>query len=121
MEQNLPSWKEGHQGVRPVNEIYVVDDDQYTREILEDGLAAQGFPVKTFDDGDFVPTSDNKSNSNLCFPRCRYAAAFGAGDPTGTPRSALLDTSLSYVSPSRRTNSRRSDEKRRSRLHPEAA
>lgn len=52
MEQNLISWKEDHQGIRPVNEIYVVDDDQYMREILEAGLAAQGFPVKTFDDGD---------------------------------------------------------------------
>jgi FixJ family two-component response regulator len=52
MEQNLIPWRGGHQGAKPVNEIYVVDDDEYMREILEVGLAAQGFPVKTFEDGD---------------------------------------------------------------------
>ena len=45
-------WSEDYPDVKPVGEIYVVDDDQDMREILEGTLAAQGFPVKTFEDGD---------------------------------------------------------------------
>ena len=52
MEQNLDPRSERHQDVKVVSEIYVVDDDKHMREILEGSLAAQGFPVKTFEDGD---------------------------------------------------------------------
>jgi FixJ family two-component response regulator len=52
MEQNLVPRSERHQDVKVVSEIYVVDDDKHMREILEGSLAAQGFPVKTFEDGD---------------------------------------------------------------------
>jgi FixJ family two-component response regulator len=52
MEQNLVPSGESHQHVKPVGEIYVVDDDKHMREILEATLVAQGFPVKTFEEGD---------------------------------------------------------------------
>jgi FixJ family two-component response regulator len=52
MQQNMVPWSESHQGVKVTNEIYVVDDDRDTREILAGSLAVQGFPVKTFEDGD---------------------------------------------------------------------
>jgi len=52
VKQNMIPWSENHQDVRPVSEVYVVDDDKDMREILQGGLAAQGIPVKTFEDGD---------------------------------------------------------------------
>ena len=52
MEQNLIPWSEIHQDVKPVGEIYVVDDDKDMRELLEGALASQGFPVKTFEEGE---------------------------------------------------------------------
>jgi FixJ family two-component response regulator len=52
MDQNLMPWSENYQDLKPVGEIYVIDDDKDTLEILEGTLAAQGFPVKTFEDGD---------------------------------------------------------------------
>jgi len=52
MERDLIPLSEIHQNVKPVGEIYVVDDDSDMREILEGALAMQGFPVKTFEEGD---------------------------------------------------------------------
>src|ERR1700691_2123864 len=52
VDQNLIPWSESYQAVKPVGEIFVVDDDNDIREIVAITLAAQGFPVKTFEDGD---------------------------------------------------------------------
>jgi FixJ family two-component response regulator len=52
MNQNLIPWSESYQTVTPVGEIFVVDDDEDIREIVAITLARQGFPVKTFEDGE---------------------------------------------------------------------
>lgn len=51
MDQNLIPWRERNQAAKPVGEIFVVDDDKDLREVVAITLAAQGFPVKTFEDG----------------------------------------------------------------------
>jgi|SRR5580698_419301 two-component system response regulator FixJ len=45
-------WGRSYQGVKPINEIFVVDDDEDTRNILAAILSPEGFPVTTFEDGD---------------------------------------------------------------------
>jgi two-component system response regulator FixJ len=52
MGQNLISGRDGYQYDKAVHEIHVVDDDEDMRELLGAALIAQGFPVKTFEDGD---------------------------------------------------------------------
>jgi two-component system response regulator FixJ len=52
MDQNLIPWSESYHDVKPTNEIFVVDDDENMREMLAITLKAEGFPVKTFEDGD---------------------------------------------------------------------
>jgi len=52
VDQNLIPWNENYEDVKPANEIFVVDDDKDIREILEITLSSEGFPVKTFEDGD---------------------------------------------------------------------
>jgi two-component system, LuxR family, response regulator FixJ len=52
MVQNLIPLSENYQYGKPVREIHVVDDDTDMRELLEAALTAQGFPVKTFEEGD---------------------------------------------------------------------
>ena len=56
MDQNLiPS--SDYQGVKPTGEIFVVDDDRDVRNMLAACLAPEGFPVTTFEDGDFFMTA----------------------------------------------------------------
>jgi two-component system response regulator FixJ len=52
VDQNLIPWSKNYQDVKPANEIFVVDDDKDIREILATTLTAEGFSVKTFEDGD---------------------------------------------------------------------
>ena len=52
MNQNLMPWNENYQASKRVGEIVVVDDDMDIREMVASTLARQGFPVKTFEDGD---------------------------------------------------------------------
>jgi two-component system, LuxR family, response regulator FixJ len=52
MDQPLSSWGRGRRGVRPADEIFVVDDDENMRDLLEAALAPEGFPVTGFADGD---------------------------------------------------------------------
>jgi FixJ family two-component response regulator len=52
LDQNLIPWSGLYQDVKPVREIFVVDDDEDMREILAGTLATEGFPVTTFGDGD---------------------------------------------------------------------
>jgi DNA-binding NtrC family response regulator len=46
MDHNLIPWRESYQAVKPVGEIFVVDDDKDIREVVAITLAAQGFPVR---------------------------------------------------------------------------
>jgi two-component system response regulator FixJ len=51
MDQNpIPSGD--YQDCKPTGEIFVVDDDRDTRNMLAATLAPEGFPVTTFEDGD---------------------------------------------------------------------
>jgi two-component system response regulator FixJ len=52
MGQDLGSWSGRYENVKPAKEIFVVDDDEYVRDILEGVLAPEGFPVRAFEDGD---------------------------------------------------------------------
>jgi two-component system response regulator FixJ len=51
MDQDLNSWSGRYGDVKPAKEIFVVDDDEYMRDILEAVLAPEGFPVRAFEDG----------------------------------------------------------------------
>jgi two-component system, LuxR family, response regulator FixJ len=56
MHQTLTSWDAIHQGPKQgpklASEIFVVDDDEDMRDMLEASLAPEGFPVSSFADGD---------------------------------------------------------------------
>jgi FixJ family two-component response regulator len=52
MHQTLTSWGAIHQGPEPASEIFVVDDDENMRDMLEASLAPEGYPVSSFADGD---------------------------------------------------------------------
>jgi two-component system, LuxR family, response regulator FixJ len=52
MHQRLTTWHAIHQGPKPASEIFVVDDDENMRDMLEASLATEGFPVSSFADGD---------------------------------------------------------------------
>lgn len=52
MDQALTAWAESYQDFKPAREIFVVDDDEDVRDLLEAALAPEGFPVTSFPDGD---------------------------------------------------------------------
>jgi two-component system response regulator FixJ len=52
MSQELVTWNSQRANVRPVSEIFVVDDDEDMRDLLCAALAPEGFPVTAFEDGD---------------------------------------------------------------------
>jgi FixJ family two-component response regulator len=52
MGQTLISLGGGYQGPKPADEIFVVDDDENMRDVLEATLAPEGFRVTGFEDGD---------------------------------------------------------------------
>jgi FixJ family two-component response regulator len=52
MDQALTAWGASYQDIKPASEIFVVDDDESMRDLLEAALAPEGFPVTTFADGD---------------------------------------------------------------------
>src|ERR1700722_20284069 len=52
MTQELLARSASHRYVRPVSEIFVVDDDENIRDLLAATLAPEGFPVMGFEDGD---------------------------------------------------------------------
>jgi two-component system response regulator FixJ len=52
MGQELLRWGGDHTDIKPVREIFVVDDDQDMRDILTASLMPEGFPVTSFEDGD---------------------------------------------------------------------
>lgn len=52
MDQALSAWSGSYQDFKPASEIFVVDDDETMRELLEATLAPEGFPVTSFADGD---------------------------------------------------------------------
>ena len=52
MDQALTAWDASYQDFKPANEIFVVDDDENTRDLLEATLAPEGYPVTSFPDGD---------------------------------------------------------------------
>jgi two-component system response regulator FixJ len=52
MGHTLTSWDEGYQERKLAREVFVVDDDENTRDLLEGTLAAEGFAVTSFVDGD---------------------------------------------------------------------
>ena len=52
MDANLIAWNGSHQGVKPVNEIFVVDDDEDARSILVGALESEGYSVTPFAEGD---------------------------------------------------------------------
>jgi FixJ family two-component response regulator len=52
MDQTLISLGGGYQGPKPADEIFVVDDDENMRDVLEATLAPEGFRVTGFEDGD---------------------------------------------------------------------
>jgi two-component system, LuxR family, response regulator FixJ len=52
MDQALTAWSESYQDFKPASEIFVVDDDEDMRDLLEATLAPEGFPVTSFADGD---------------------------------------------------------------------
>lgn len=52
MSQALTSWGADYQDHKPASEIFVVDDEEDVRDLLEATLAPAGFPVSCFADGD---------------------------------------------------------------------
>ena len=68
MGQNLSSWSGCYENVKPAKEIFVVDDDEYMRDILEGVLAPEGFPVRAFEDADAFLAAAKTQSSNLPFP-----------------------------------------------------
>jgi FixJ family two-component response regulator len=52
MDQPLASRARSHRTARPAGEIFVVDDDENMRDLLEATLAPEGFPVTGFADGE---------------------------------------------------------------------
>jgi two-component system response regulator FixJ len=52
LDHNSMAWSSAYQDVKPVNEIFVVDDDEDMRNILAATLSPEGVPVTTFEDGD---------------------------------------------------------------------
>jgi FixJ family two-component response regulator len=52
MDQAWTAWGGGYQDFKPASEIFVVDDDENMRDLLEATLAPEGFPVTSFEDGD---------------------------------------------------------------------
>jgi FixJ family two-component response regulator len=52
LDQNLRLWSRSYQDAKPINEIFVVDDDEDMRNTLAAILSPEGFPVTTFEDGD---------------------------------------------------------------------
>jgi two-component system, LuxR family, response regulator FixJ len=61
MDQPLIAWGQSRRGVRPANEIFVVDDDENMRDLLEASLAPEGFLVTGFADGDsFLQAAGNR-------------------------------------------------------------
>jgi two-component system response regulator FixJ len=57
MDQQLIRRSGSHPNVKPVSEIFVVDDDQDMRDLLTAALAPEGFPVTSFEDGDSFLTA----------------------------------------------------------------
>src|SRR5580692_11765114 len=52
MDRPLTSWGASRRRARSASEIFVVDDDEDVRDLLEAALAPEGFPVTGFSDGD---------------------------------------------------------------------
>ena len=52
MDQQLIPWGGSYQDLKPVSEIFVVDDEDDMRDLLTAALAPEGFPVTGFGDGD---------------------------------------------------------------------
>jgi FixJ family two-component response regulator len=52
MDQALTARAPSYQDIKPASEIFVVDDDENMRDLLEAVLAPEGFPVTTFADGE---------------------------------------------------------------------
>jgi two-component system response regulator FixJ len=52
MDQALTAWSASYRDFKPASEIFVVDDDENMRDLLEATLAPEGFPVTSFADGD---------------------------------------------------------------------
>ncbi|HEV3372850.1 MAG TPA: response regulator [Xanthobacteraceae bacterium] len=52
MDNALTAWGAGYQDFKPASEIFIVDDDENMRDLLEATLAPEGFPVTSFADGD---------------------------------------------------------------------
>jgi two-component system, LuxR family, response regulator FixJ len=52
MDQALTAWDSTYQDFKPANEIFIVDDDENVRDLLEATLAPEGYPVTSFADGD---------------------------------------------------------------------
>ena len=65
MELNLIPASERYQDFKPNGEIIVVDDDKHIRDMLAAALTPHGFPVTTFEDGDFFMTQA-KTRVPLC-------------------------------------------------------
>jgi FixJ family two-component response regulator len=56
--QSVTPWSGSNLAIKPVPELFVVDDDEEARELLVGTLAPEGFPVRTFEDGDsFLATA----------------------------------------------------------------
>jgi FixJ family two-component response regulator len=51
MDQNL-SWSGSYRDIKPTKELFVVDDDEYAREILAALLVQEGFSLVAFEDGE---------------------------------------------------------------------
>jgi FixJ family two-component response regulator len=52
MSEALIPWSKCYQDAGPKGEIVIVDDDADMRDILAATLGPEGFPVRTFEDGD---------------------------------------------------------------------
>src|ERR1700704_4458219 len=52
MGQTTIPWGMDYNDRKPASEIFVVDDDENVRDLLEAALAPVGFPVSSFEDGD---------------------------------------------------------------------
>lgn len=61
MNQALTSWDGSYRGPKPAGEIFVVDDDENMRDLLEATLVPEGFAVTSFEDGDsFLRTASTR-------------------------------------------------------------
>ena len=59
--------------MRQDKKIWVADDDESIRWVLEKGLTEAGFIVSTFEDGNEVMNKLDVESSQYCFDRYAYA------------------------------------------------